>query len=38
MIPQVMAQNKGASAAPDVTGVTAKQDVEDHATAVKRPD
>src|SRR5271166_3582716 len=29
---------EGASAAPDVTGVTAKEDVEDHATAVKRPD
>ena len=29
---------EGASAAPDVTGVTAKDDVEDHATAAKRPD
>ena len=29
---------EGASAAPDVTGVTAKEDVEDHATAVKRRD
>ena len=29
---------EGASAAPDVTGVTAKEDVEDHATAAKRPD
>ena len=29
---------EGASAAPDVTGVAAKDDAEDHATAVKRPD
>src|SRR5271166_2442322 len=29
---------EGASAAPDVTGVTAKEEVEDHATAAKRPD
>ncbi len=29
---------EGASAAPDVTGVTAKEDVEDRATAAKRPD
>jgi hypothetical protein len=29
---------EGASAAPDVTGVTAKDDVEDHATAAKRTD
>ena len=29
---------EGASAVSDVTGVTAKEDVEDHATAVKRPD
>ena len=29
---------EGASAAPDVTGVTAEEDVEDRATAVKRPD